>query len=965
MLSNKLTFSLASLVVLLVAALCLPVAAQLVEPLVVEMAQPDAAVPGVIPAGDFAVYGKNATAANAMISPPYYTYEDDLPDLEEFFGFGGVIEIVVARDSAIEKGDLAISEIMWGLDDDGIQAAAAKVDKQWIEIYNASTEDTYEIQDTDLILLFTPFGYITSHTTPFIAYDFLDANDGKVRKEKDDPLTTTYRVIDRVSNITIDDNLEFRSRWTMPGSSGNTYAPAAGNNYAARSPLISANRTINYDTSAVPAGHEADKWEATDAFARRNTVSSLIVANPGVGLNPVTFVLGGATAAPPADMIVINEVRNNTDSDLEWIEIKNVTAPGTDPIQIENWQVSLYTGGASDVMIGGVEQKGVGVPKGETVMADLPRYRLGPQEILLIVNRDPSETELAGGVDLDILIDTNKEQLQKGATHQYIIRDTLVLPDDGNFLLLLRTATDKNNTDELIHDAVGSLEMTGYLHDRTIRTEVLPFKNYATMGDDKVGSGKDKRGAGERVVIFGSEDGNHTAWSRIPKGVTAGNYIVENTNGRHKGAWHLVSGTGAFDAAWATAGVGYDREVDLDFSPGTPGYENMIANTVDDYVSTQPDPDGMEYTGMISISEIMFDAGPRWNLVQWIELYNNSMTQTVDLTGWEMEIRNAKEDVESYVDSVFTFEEEGRAVLLPNQTLLIVSGGGTNDVPNERVYNLYEHHRRALGLTTRRSVLLSPTGFYIRLTDRKNLDRDSREDQDVTVDEAGNVMVDGAARHIQWALPDVEANDVRKSIVRQYGQRYTPQGGNDPDNIRYQPAGGEAPNKGNPLTAEVEASPNGANDFWRESDIVGAGISFYGHRDDISTPGYRTGGPLPVSLSSFRPERDKTTGEVVIRWITQSELNNAGFNILRSETKDGEFKVVNLTGIIAGHGTTSEKHVYTYTDKTAKPNVAYYYQIEDVSLNGHLTTLQTTHMRGNVNASGKLTTTWSDLKLQK
>ena len=89
--------------------------------------------------------------------------------------------------------------------------------------------------------------------------------------------------------------------------------------------------------------------------------------------------------------------------------------------------------------------------------------------------------------------------------------------------------------------------------------------------------------------------------------------------------------------------------------------------------------------------------------------------------------------------------------------------------------------------------------------------------------------------------------------------------------------------------------------------------TYYGDSDDIGSPGWRDGGALPVSLSSFRPVRDKTTGAVVIRWITQSELNNAGFNILRSETKTGEFQVVNLKGIIPGHGTTSEKHVYTWT----------------------------------------------------
>ena len=47
------------------------------------------------------------------------------------------------------------------------------------------------------------------------------------------------------------------------------------------------------------------------------------------------------------------------------------------------------------------------------------------------------------------------------------------------------------------------------------------------------------------------------------------------------------------------------------------------------------------------------------------------------------------------------------------------------------------------------------------------------------------------------------------------------------------------------------------------------------------SPGHSVGGALPVSLSKFRPERMKDTGQIVIRWITESELNNAGFNILR------------------------------------------------------------------------------------
>ena len=123
-----------------------------------------------------------------------------------------------------------------------------------------------------------------------------------------------------------------------------------------------------------------------------------------------------------------------------------------------------------------------------------------------------------------------------------------------------------------------------------------------------------------------------------------------------------------------------------------------------------------------------------------------------------------------------------------------------------------------------------------------------------------------------------------------------------------------------------------------------------------------SGEPLPVTLSSFRAEHTNTG--VFLRWITESEVDNAGFYIYRSKTKDGDFKGVNPI-MIQGAGTTAERNEYTWTDTTAKPNTIYYYRIEDVSHAGVRKQLATVRMRGYVSASGKLTTRWADLKLQE
>ena len=204
-------------------------------------------------------------------------------------------------------------------------------------------------------------------------------------------------------------------------------------------------------------------------------------------------------------------------------------------------------------------------------------------------------------------------------------------------------------------------------------------------------------------------------------------------------------------------------------------------------------------------------------------------------------------------------------------------------------------------------------------------------------DTVGNLGADGAAA---WALPMSE--DGRSSLIRRHVQ------------VAVGPA---EPEDGMMMDSWVLASDTS---FAQPTHIRTQ--TYYGAMNDVGTPGFRAGGALPVELSHFRPARNKETGAVVITWSTQSELNNAGFFVKRSQQKDGEFQVINAT-MVPGAGTTSEKQFYTYTDTTAQPNVVYYYQIEDVSLDGQRQTLTSgIRLKGHVSVAGKATLTWDELK---
>ena len=367
--------------------------------------------------------------------------------------------------------------------------------------------------------------------------------------------------------------------------------------------------------------------------------------------------------------------------------------------------------------------------------------------------------------------------------------------------------------------------------------------------------------------------------------------------------------------------------------------------------------------GLVYISEVMFAGGG--TLPQWIEISNGDVNKAFNLSGWTITVDNAAADADVSIGASATFTIPDKTMIDPSgqhdtpSTILVVTAVGRTDIDDgpgnmgaNQIIVLDEIELITAGVLTSKYTLLSDEAFLITLappkpaatkppageTEAAKVLRQANEkkataNRRAATDMVGNLGKDSTAA---WALP-MNTEGGRSSIIRKHIQ--------------------------------VVRGNKAAEDGMMEENWVLAsttsflhGQSYYGAVSDVGTPGFRAGGALPVELSQFRPVRDKTTGAVVITWSTQSELNNAGFFIKRSQQKDGEFKVINAA-MIPGAGTTSEKQFYAYTDTTAQPNVVYYYQIEDVSLDGNRQTLtRGIRLKGHIGAAGKLTSTWGELK---
>jgi len=90
-------------------------------------------------------------------------------------------------------------------------------------------------------------------------------------------------------------------------------------------------------------------------------------------------------------------------------------------------------------------------------------------------------------------------------------------------------------------------------------------------------------------------------------------------------------------------------------------------------------------------------------------------------------------------------------------------------------------------------------------------------------------------------------------------------------------------------------------------------------------------GDLLISLSSFSVEPGD--GRVTVRWDTSSEIDNAGFAVLRQEARSGRFERV-TNALLPGLGSDVSGASYSFEDMTAVNGVKYHYMLEDFDLGG-------------------------------
>ena len=119
--------------------------------------------------------------------------------------------------------------------------------------------------------------------------------------------------------------------------------------------------------------------------------------------------------------------------------------------------------------------------------------------------------------------------------------------------------------------------------------------------------------------------------------------------------------------------------------------------------------------------------------------------------------------------------------------------------------------------------------------------------------------------------------------------------------------------------------------------LTSTGSSDLDNYPDLMTINYSNNGgnnwTLPVELSTFTAQYH--AGKPLLYWTTQSETDNMGWFVYRNKIEDFT-SATKVSGMIEGHGTTTQAQSYIYEDVIADPQVddVYYYWLESIDYSG-------------------------------
>ena len=94
---------------------------------------------------------------------------------------------------------------------------------------------------------------------------------------------------------------------------------------------------------------------------------------------------------------------------------------------------------------------------------------------------------------------------------------------------------------------------------------------------------------------------------------------------------------------------------------------------------------------------------------------------------------------------------------------------------------------------------------------------------------------------------------------------------------------------------------------------------------------------LPVELTSFELLETRNDG-ITLQWITESEINNLGFNLDRKTPITDWSQIASYVThpALQGQGSVSHQTIYTFTDNTVQENESYDYRLSDVDYDGNV-----------------------------